>query len=291
MTPARIAIIALCGAVLVGVGTGAYLYYQEHTKLVATQAELASSTERSLSLQKSLVQVTDDRNSLQDAFTSEKQKNDQFDSQIRSLGSTVGKLNKLAQTDPQLLAKYSKVYFLNENYIPSALSPIDSEYLFEPSRNFEIHSEIRNHLEDLLEGAKDDDIDILIASAYRSFGTQAALKASYKITYGAGSANAFSADQGYSEHQLGTALDLTTKSVGGTFSGFEKTEAYAWLNKNAYKYGFILSYPKSNGYYQFEPWHWRFVGIDLATKLHDDGKFFYDLDQREINGYLASLFD
>ncbi|MEK7495870.1 MAG: D-alanyl-D-alanine carboxypeptidase family protein, partial [Patescibacteria group bacterium] len=67
--------------------------------------------------------------------------------------------------------------------------------------------------------------------------------------------------------------------------------ARLWLTENAYKYGFILSYPKQNTYYRFEPWHWRFVGVALATKLHDGNKYFYDLSQREIDQYLVSIFD
>ncbi len=52
-----------------------------------------------------------------------------------------------------------------------------------------------------------------------------------------------------------------------------------------------MSYPKSNIYYQYEPWHWRFVGEDLAEDLHDDKKNFYELDQREIDKYLIKIFD
>ena len=110
------------------------------------------------------------------------------------------------------------------------------------------------------------------------------------MIYGAG-ANQFSADQGYSEHQLGTALDFATTEIGAGFDGFEKTDAYRWLLDNAYQYGFILSYPQNNNYYQFEPWHWRFVGRDLAKKLSKEDKNFYDLDQREIDEYLISFFD
>ena len=145
-------------------------------------------------------------------------------------------------------------------------------------------------MRNLLEYSHADDVDLLVASAFRSYDTQISLKSSYKIIYGSG-ANKFSADQGYSEHQLGTAIDLTTSKIGGEFSKFEKDRAYQWLIGNAYKYGFILSYPKDNSYYQFEPWHWRFVGVRLATRLHDDAKFFYDLDQREIDKYLVDLFD
>ena len=108
--------------------------------------------------------------------------------------------------------------------------------------------------------------------------------------YGSG-ANSFSADQGYSEHQLGTTIDFTTEEIGASSSVFGKTTAYQWLLENAYKYGFILSYPEANKYYQFEPWHWRFVGRGLAEKLHQEGKNFYDLDQREIDEYLISFFD
>ena len=134
-------------------------------------------------------------------------------------------------------------------------------------------------------------VNILALSAYRSFGTQAALKNAYKVTYGKGTANQFSADQGYSELQLGTAIDFSTLKTKGALDGFEKTPEYIWLTNNAYKYGFVLSYPKGNKYYEYEPWHWRFVGIALATKLHNDNMYFYDMDQRVIDTYLANIFD
>lgn len=111
------------------------------------------------------------------------------------------------------------------------------------------------------------------------------------MIYGTG-ANAFSADQGYSEHQLGTAVDLTVANQDPVLDiKFDSTAAFAWLTNNAYRFGFILSYPKNNSYYQYEPWHWRFIGIALATRLHSENKYFYDLDQRDINTYLPSIFD
>ncbi|MBI1974709.1 MAG: M15 family metallopeptidase [Candidatus Zambryskibacteria bacterium] len=213
-----------------------------------------------------------------------------FTGQISNLGNTVGTLEKLAQTDKELLRKYSKIYFLNENYIPATLADIDEPYIYNGSHNFLIHAKVWPYLRNLLESANVSGIKLLIASAYRSYGTQASLKSSYQVTYGSG-ANRFSADQGYSEHQLGTTADFTTEKIGGEFSKFEKDSAFEWLNKNAHKYGFILSYPDGNAYYKFEPWHWRFVGVKLATRLHDDGKYFYDLDQREIDKYLVNIFD
>jgi len=206
--------------------------------------------------------------------------------QVSQINDTVGTLNKLQNTDPELLQKYSKVYFLNENYVPKSLTTIPSSYTYEKGRTYQFLTDAWPFLQKMMDAGTAAGVNLEVISAYRSFGTQAALKSSYTVTYGAGSANSFSADQGYSEHQLGTALDFTTPTVAATFDNFDKTPEYAWLEANAYKYGFILSYPQGNAYYEYEPWHWRFVGVDLA-----DGKNFYDLDQRTIDDYLPVIFD
>ena len=200
-------------------------------------------------------------------------------------------INKLSKTDPVLLAKYSKVFFLNENYAPPRFAEIPSEYKYSDLKDLKINDQVWPFLKKMLNRANNSDIKIYVQSAYRSFNEQAALKSQYSVIYGSGSANQFSADQGYSEHQLGTTVDLITTGLGGNLEGFEKTKAYEWLTDNAYKYGFILSYPKNNKFYIFEPWHWRFVGVKLATYLHDKNKNFYDMDQREIDEYLVSIFD
>jgi D-alanyl-D-alanine carboxypeptidase len=206
------------------------------------------------------------------------------------LSGTLGDLDKLAKTDKELLAKYSKVYFLNENYIPKKLKQIPNKYILEGKKDQYFHADAINHLEDMLKAAAKDDIDLKIVSAYRSFDEQIDLKGQFTQVYGEG-ANTFSADQGYSEHQLGTTLDLTVDSVGGAYTSFAETEAYKWLLKNAYKYGFILSYPEDNDFYVFEPWHWRFVGTDLAKHLDRTDDTFYTMEQREINEYLLNFFD
>lgn len=210
--------------------------------------------------------------------------------EFNRISGTVGTLEKLSKIDSRLLQKYSKVYFLNENFVPDRLSTIDERYILEKNRTYQFHADAYSYLVRLLDAAKTEGFEMQIASAYRSFKEQTALKSQYTVVYGSG-ANKFSADQGYSEHQLGTTVDLTTIKVGGTLSRFETDPAYAWLEANAYKYGFILSYPKGNSYYIFEPWHWRFVGVDLAGKLHRDNLHFYDMDQHEIDKYLITLFD
>lgn len=270
-------VIVLGVAILSGLAYGVFYTYQ---KIEIERAAIISELELARSSNYDLMQIIDER---EETINS-------FQNQISSIAGTVGTLEKLAETDKELLAKYSKVYFLNENYIPRKLVAIDEKYLNKAATNVEIHAQVWPYLEKLLSDANLSGHKLLVASAYRSFETQSALKSAYKVTYGSG-ANTFSADQGYSEHQLGTALDFTTEKLGSGFTSFGGELAYKWLQDNAHKYGFILSYPQGNAYYKYEPWHWRFVGVLLATRLQADGIHFYDWDQREIDRYLVNLFD
>ena len=180
---------------------------------------------------------------------------------------------------------------MNENYVPLRLAQIDPKYLQDKNKNAQFHEMALPFLVNMLDDSVRANSAVLVVSAYRSFGTQAALKSSYTVTYGTG-ANKFSSDQGYSEHQLGTAIDISGQDNSTLLTtNFDSTAAYNWLVNNAYRYGFILSYPKGNAYYQYEPWHWRFVGVRLATFMHNQNKNFYDLDQRVIDTYLATIFD
>jgi len=263
-------------------------------ELLQTKENFASTTVNLQavidSIQWELTKTKTERNDFELQYNMEKNRVDLLAEQIGGIAGTVGDLEKLSKTDPELLKKYSKVYFLSENYIPEAFIKIENKYTYDSQEDYLFYSKTWPFLHNLLASAENNNIDIKIISAYRSFDFQSDLKSSYKIIYGSG-ANQFSADQGYSEHQLGTTIDFTTSKVGAGYSGFEETATYQWLLDNAYKYGFILSYPENNKYYQFEPWHWRFVGRALANKLHEENKNFYDLDQREIDQYLISFFD
>jgi len=210
---------------------------------------------------------------------------------VGSISGTVGTLQKLSQIDPELLKKYSKVYFLNENYVPAHLADIPMDYIYSTTRSEQFLAEAWPFLQKLFDSAKADGTELYVRSAYRSFAEQQTLKSLYSVVYGAGTANSFSADQGYSEHQLGTTLDFITTGLGGELKGFDNTPAFQWLLANAYRFGFELSYPAGNDYYISEPWHWRFVGVKLAAYLYDGKKNFYGLDQREIDDYLVEIFD
>jgi D-alanyl-D-alanine carboxypeptidase len=248
----------------------------------------ASTTIAALASKLSL--TAEELDDLESDYKKEKKKNDNFEDQIKDIAGTVGDLDKLSKTDKELLQKYSKVYFLNEHFIPEKIVTIDKKYTYNEAVSKSIHAKVEPYLNDMIDDALEDGVKIWVVSAYRSFREQASLKGAYTQTYGSG-ANTFSADQGYSEHQLGTTVDFTTEGIGGGLNGFEGTPAFAWLQKNAHKYGFTLSYPKGNTYYVYEPWHWRFVGEDLAEDLYDNGQSFYDLDQRKIDAYLIKIFD
>jgi len=265
---------------VLGLSGGGYLYNQVVRDLVSNTGYFE---EKVLDLNGQNIVLTEE-------LKKEQAKNGIFETQIGQIAGTVGTLDKLAKTDKELLQKYSKVYFLNEHYIPESLTLIPKDFLYESKKEIRVHTKVLPYLETLLNAAKDAGYDLKIISGFRSFSEQSVLKGAYTVNYGSG-ANTFSADQGFSEHQLGTTFDFTTDSVGSTFSGFSKTNEYKWLLQNAYKYGFILSYPEDNKYYQYEPWHWRFVGKSLAKRLYEEKQNFYDLEQRTIDSYLINIFD
>ena len=287
LSPVRIALALLLLCVLAGASYGTYFLY---SSLQKTQTELAEQKSDLASTTSALTESVEQRESLEQALANERSLNATYETQLGIVTNKVGNLTKLIKTDKELLQKYSKVYFLNENYSPAALATITPAFTTNTSKAYSIHSEVGPFLEQLLSDAQTAGTPLLVLSSYRSFTEQASLKSAYKVTYGSG-ANRFSADQGYSEHQLGTAVDFTTASLKTTSTAFATTPSGKWLLENAYKYGFILSYPKSNTYYMYEPWHWRFVGVGLATYLHNNGGTFYELDQRYIDTYLVDLFD
>jgi len=260
----------------------------------ALQVSLRETRDKLEAVRAENVHLTGQNEDLSTSLRSEQQKTGELQysiqQQINQISGTVGALDKLSKTDSELLAKYSKVYFLNENYAPPSLLNIDSKYSSDPKKIQQVLVQVLPFLNRMLQDASAQGVELKVVSAYRSFADQSAVKTGYKITYGSG-ANRFSADQGYSEHQLGSTVDLLNSTSTVLTTKFETTSAYKWLNENAHKYGFVLSYPKNNSYYIFEPWHWRFVGVALATDLHNQGKYFYEMSQRDIDNYLVKIFD
>jgi D-alanyl-D-alanine carboxypeptidase len=116
---------------------------------------------------------------------------------------------------------------------------------------------------------------LILNSGFRGYKNQQGLYNRTRDTRGLAVAEKLSARPGHSEHQLGLAADFSARGQGCVIlTCFGNTEAGRWLEQNAYKYGFILRYPKGfraiTGF-QYEPWHFRYVGVELATELNVKG--------------------
>jgi len=279
--------LARFGILLIVCGLMSYIIFNQY-RIQLLSNQIDGLTMQNDAYTSELKKLEEERLSVAESFNN---KYSTLSSEKKNLEDKVTTLDKITKSDPQLLKKYSKIYFLNENYQPSETQVIFSDYTIRKNQEYRAHVDVIYFLQNMINDARKEGLDLRVISAYRSFDTQVNLKAQNKVTYGANTANRFVAEQGYSEHQLGTALDLTTTQLADTSVTFERTPEYQWLIANAYKYGFILSYPKGNEYYAYEPWHWRFVGKALATRLRSDNVSFYDLDQRVIDEYLVNMFD
>ena len=114
-----------------------------------------------------------------------------------------------------------------------------------------------------------DGISLFVASGFRSYEYQVDLYNTYVKRDGKEAADTYSARPGYSEHQTGLAADINAAD-----SSFEDTPEAIWLDKNCYKYGFVIRFPKGKEAYTgytYEPWHLRYVGKDIAKKIHAAG--------------------
>lgn len=119
--------------------------------------------------------------------------------------------------------------------------------------------------------SKLENLNIYLSSGFRSYSTQDRIYNNYVARDGKVAADTYSARPGYSEHQSGLAFDVN--QINDTFN--DSAEA-KWLANNCYKYGFILRYPKGKEDitgYKYESWHFRYVGVDLATKLYNNGNW------------------
>lgn len=137
----------------------------------------------------------------------------------------------------------------------------------------QLRSEAATSAEEMFNSAKQAGVDLVMASGYRSASLQRTIYDSYVARDGQEAASKYSARPGTSEHQTGLALDITTKNRECYLDiCFANTSEGKWLEQNAHKYGFILRYKKDKEDitgYQFEPWHFRYVGDDLAERLFD----------------------
>jgi len=166
----------------------------------------------------------------------------------------------------------NKAYALRPDYTPEVL-PID----FAPGFQ-RISKAAYDNFRELYKAAKEDGVDLLLASGYRSYADQVStfnywvsteLLKGYSQYQAEINANTYSARPGFSEHQLGTALDLNGAGCDSFSNCTGNQQAWDWLANNAYKFGFVISYPagkENETGYIYEPWHYRWIGKELAAE-------------------------
>lgn len=166
----------------------------------------------------------------------------------------------------------NKYYKLDKDYEPEDLTVINSKFA---SGTQKLRKEAADKFEEMASDMLKENLKIYAGSTYRSYSYQEGLYNRYVKKDGFKEAETYSARAGYSEHQLGLAVDV----VNGKWNYLsEGDKEYTWLINNSYKYGFILRYPHESEYitgYVFEDWHFRYLGIDLATKVYES-KLTYD---------------
>lgn len=165
----------------------------------------------------------------------------------------------------------NKHRYLDENYEPNDLMEIPKEYASEEGMQ---SSRIAfNAYREMSEAASKEGYNIIINSAYRSYKDQIDLSNYYLKWYGQGYVDKYVAKPGFSEHQTGLCYDIGSRSV----NVFANSKEYEWMQNNAYKYGFIERFTKRyeniTGF-RMEPWHYRYVGKDIAKYIHDNNISF-----------------
>lgn len=182
---------------------------------------------------------------------------------VSSKGFSIQTINGITYVDGVLIA--NKTYSLPSDFIPQ-----DPEVPVTSQRSTtSLDRTLMSAWRTMQADASSQGLNIYIASAYRSYSYQVNLYNSYVARDGKAAADTYSSRPGNSEHQTGLCFDLN--SIDGSFGD---TAEGRWVNDNCYKYGFCIRFPKGKDAYtgyQYESWHLRYVGKDLAEKLYNNG--------------------
>ena len=175
-----------------------------------------------------------------------------------------------------LLVVANKKHKLPDGYVPADLvSPSIAQ-----TAACTMREPAAQAIAEMAQAAAADGVTLMISSAYRGEDYQRQLYNGYVASYGAETADTISSRPGYSDHQTGLAADFVEGD--GSLNGinfnqkFEDTESGKWLRTHAHEYGFIMRYPKGKQEitgYAYEPWHFRYIGIEDATAVYNVDEF------------------
>ncbi len=172
----------------------------------------------------------------------------------------------------ELLVLVNKYNRLPEGFVQYNLVNMDRAYTVNDGKQYLLSRVAYEQYVKMADAAKKDGLSMKVLSAYRTESYQRSLYNNKVATTGKVNADNYSARPGSSEHQTGLAVDIS--STKGTF---EYTPEFRWLQQHAHEYGFILRYPKGKEWitgYSYEPWHYRYVGADVAKIIHEAGITF-----------------
>lgn len=183
------------------------------------------------------------------------------------------KLDLLKKDNGDVLVLVNKLHAVSKYYEPTDMVAINGSYT--TNQGLEMKEDAYKAFKKMRKAARADGIYFKICSAYRTYETQKWLYKNYLNTMGRELRDIRSAAPGRSEHHTGYAIDLVTKSTGWTLTqDFAKTDEGKWIKKNCAKYGYIIRYPKGKTDitgYDYEPWHLRYVGVDVAKEITKQG--------------------
>lgn len=157
---------------------------------------------------------------------------------------------------------------LAKDFEPDNLVKIDEEYA--SSDDMKTSKIALNAFIKMYKDAKKEGYELIINSAYRSYQDQEEINETYKNLYGQSYVDKYVAKPGFSEHQTGLCFDIGSRKS----NVFANSKEYEWMLENAYKYGFILRFPKkyeSVTGFRAEPWHYRYVGTKIAKYIDENG--------------------
>ena len=186
-----------------------------------------------------------------------------------------------------LVNKYNK---LPDDYEPKDLVTFDTKYMISSKTRY-MRKEAHDALIKMIDDINKEGMNLWLNSGFRTKDYQNGLFTNSVKNNGMEHALIYSAKMRHSEHETGLAADIS--SVKGMLDGFEKYKEYTWLIENAHKYGFIERYPKGKEWitgYAYEPWHYRYVGIEVATKIKEEGITFEEYCVKYL-GYFLPIQD
>ena len=215
-----------------------------------------------------------------------------YDGNSQNVRAVVEKVNAsrdriaYADIEPTDLSKgimvlVNKYHYLDSSYVPDDLVSAASQYCQYSSAK--LRRPAYEAFVKMAEDARTAGYIIKINSGYRSYSTQRSMYNNYVAGHGKAEADTFSARPGFSEHQTGLAIDMSTPGVG--YWSFGDSAAGKWVHANAHRYGFILRYIEDKtditGYI-YECMHFRYVGVDAATVIHENGITYEDYYEKYV---------